>query len=789
MLIQPNADFTGRFLEIVAAARSAAGAVPPAWPLEATVAVNPFLGQAGEDLAAAASRLGRAGGVPVTMPRSWYREKVEKGEIATPDLASALLAAGSDVGPDELRSLLDREVKSPRGIPTVAMLAAEVSGIDWPEIIADRVGLWAAGFFDRGQAAWPARSGRGAYGDWRVFGSHDLTPEIQGLSGYARLVANAPDQAWSAIARAAEQLGLGPEAAPGYFHALLLDLGGWAQVARWLLWQAELSGDGDDTLTDLLAVRILWEEALFLQYEAAIRPAWVAACADHAMPLEPTGGQRIDAILQLAAEHAAQRGLLANLSSPIRPVGVLARPDLQAVFCIDVRSEVFRRALEAEAPGIETIGFAGFFGLPILHRVFGSSEEAAHLPVLLQPAVRTEPASDAASEATMRVAARAVRAWGRFRQAAVSSFAFVEAAGPLYAGKLIRDSLRFGHVGTSPEPAPVFVDLSMAARITAARHVLRAMSLTAGFAPVVVLVGHGASTANNPQASALHCGACGGQTGAVSARAIAGLLNQKEIREGLAVEGIDIPSDTRFVGALHDTTLDEVTLFDLRGAELPAARAWLERAGRTARMERAASLPGAGDGTGIAVRARDWAQTRPEWGLAGCSAFIAAPRHRTSGRNLGGRTFLHSYDWRADSGFKTLELILTAPVVVASWISLQYYGSVVAPEAFGSGNKLLHNVVGGFGVIEGNGGRLRVGLARQSVHDGAELRHDPLRLSVLVEAPAKAITAILDRHPGVRELFDNGWLHLFAMEEPENIFRRGRDGVWVPAGAVASFEE
>ena len=112
-----------------------------------------------------------------------------------------------------------------------------------------------------------------------------------------------------------------------------------------------------------------------------------------------------------------------------------------------------------------------------------------------------------------------------------------------------------------------------------------------------------------------------------------------------------------------------------------------------------------------------------------------------------------------------LELILTAPVVVASWISLQYYGSTVAPEVFGAGNKLLHNVTGGIGVVEGNGGVLRAGLPWQSVHDGERYVHEPLRLSVCIEAPQEAMTDILRRHEGVKALFDNRWLHLFALDD------------------------
>ena len=211
------------------------------------------------------------------------------------------------------------------------------------------------------------------------------------------------------------------------------------------------------------------------------------------------------------------------------------------------------------------------------------------------------------------------------------------------------------------------------------------------------------------------------------------------------------------------------------------ARYWLAQAGALARAERRLRLPGAASAAAVARRGRDWAQTRPEWGLAGCRAFIAAPRSATAGRDLGGRAFLHDYDWRADEGFRVLELILTAPVVVASWISLQYYGSVVAPEAFGGGNKLLHNVTGGVGVVEGNGGPLRPGLPWQSVHDGEGLAHEPLRLTVLVAAPRQAIGEILDRHPSVRALFAQGWLHLLALDAAAQAWRYGRDSGWRPA--------
>jgi len=247
-----------------------------------------------------------------------------------------------------------------------------------------------------------------------------------------------------------------------------------------------------------------------------------------------------------------------------------------------------------------------------------------------------------------------------------------------------------------------------------------------------------------------------------------------------------------FFGGLHDTTTDEVRLFDgdcpspSHRTEMGRVAKLLVEAGRMARSERALRLPGATGPASIAQRSRTWSETRPEWGLAGCSAFIAAPRHRTRGRNLQGRAFLHDYDWTQDRTFSVLELILTAPVVVASWISLQYYGSTVAPSLFGSGNKLLHNVVGGIGVVEGSGGNLRAGLPWQSVHDGTDVVHEPLRLTVCVEAPRSAISDILARHDGVRALFDNGWLHLFALDECGQMSWRYDGGLQWSACAAGS---
>ncbi|RED17994.1 YbcC family protein [Pontivivens insulae] len=763
---------------LMSAATTAANAIPPAWPLAATVAVNPWLGQSAESFPTAAARMRRVGGFSSTPTRDWFAQAHAAGKITDADVGAAAAAAG--LSPQQMFEALQTPRSDGDGLPLVTELAAAESKIDWPAVVIERIGMWAASWFDHGQALWPTARGRSAYDAWRRYAMRDLTPEILGLSGFTDFVTNQPEEAEAALAKAVETLGLTEAALETAFHTVLHALGGWGQAARWQLWQAELQGGADTVATDLLTIRLVWEAALLEHYRDQIGADWADAAEAHAQPVEPAVDDRIDAAWQDAADRAHQRGVAEKLTGG-RSSSQDTRAKVQAAFCIDVRSEVFRRAFESLDPAIDTIGFAGFFGVPLTHRAQGSIAPDPHLPVLLNAGMTSEATVNDELEQATRISARAKRALGRFRMAAVSSFAWVEAAGPLYLKKLVADALGHEHGPKEAAATPQLLDVSIDNRIALAAGALKGMSLTDDFAPVVLLVGHGAHVTNNPMASALQCGACGGQNGEANARVLAGVLNTPEVRAGLVEQGITIPDDTLFIGALHDTTADEVRLFDVpASADLKLVRKWLKEAGALARAERAQLIPGA-DGTTLKQRAHDWAEVRPEWGLAGCAAFVAAPRHRTADADLGGRSFLHSYDWKKDEGFGVLELILTAPVVVASWISLQYYGSTVAPDTFGAGNKLLHNVVGGFGVLEGNGGAPRTGLALQSVHDGEVFRHDPLRLSVIVEAPADAITDILAKHQGVRDLFDNGWLHLLRLDESGRVADRYVGGLnWEP---------
>jgi uncharacterized protein YbcC (UPF0753/DUF2309 family) len=810
--------------------------IAPLWPLKNFVAVNPFHGFSGQSFHATCATLHRVARIRMLMPRGFYRDAVRAGEIGDGELRAAL----AEVPPHwraprsvaELHAALERPAppaaKHPAVVATVAEVLDELASgdrlVSRTAFMTDEISRWCAAYFDEGQSVWrlPSR-GLAPYAAWRASMRHDRNPEAMGIRDFRAIVADLPDDPVAAIGEVVHRIGVPERAHEDYLHQALLDIGGWAAYARYIVWNAELDGRADETLVQLLAIRVVWGYTLFRQRsDAPFKAAWRRAMEDAALqPLDEQLGDDpelcTDMILQEAYEAACQRRLVALLSA--QPAPSPGQPALQAAFCIDVRSEIFRRALEAVRPDAETFGFAGFFGLPIEYVPVGHVDGRSHCPVLLKPAFTVCEAVHGASEQQdagilrLRLLRRRVgKAWKSFKLSAISSFIYVESAGLLFAGKILSDSLALTRTVKDPDTDGMDADVirklgprlapgtaggratgfAPAARLAMAEAILRAMSMTVRFARLVMLTGHGSTTVNNPHASSLDCGACGGNTGEANARVAAAILNDAAVRAQLRMKGIDIPDATWFLGCLHDTTTDEIRIFDedqtpaSHAADLRRLRGELERATSLAQAERAPrlGLTGTDDLAGrFRARSRDWAQTRPEWGLAGNAAFIAAPRTRTRGIDLGGRAFLHDYDWRQDRDFSTLELIMTAPMVVAAWINLQYYASTVNNRAFGCGNKVLHNVVGTIGVLEGNAGDLKVGLPWQSVHDGTRAMHDPVRLNVFLAAPQDAIDRVIARHDLVRQLVDGRWLHLFILDESPAAIRRhvGRDR-WEPCG-------
>ena len=814
---------------------TACNRIAPLWPLKHFVAVNPFLGFTGQSFEATCATMRRVARTDMLMPRDYHRCALAADALTDRDLTAALAAAPSHWKlPDSaaaLRKAAERDA-GPLARPdaTVATVAEVLDSLASGDrhasrtlFMIDEISKWCAAYFDDAQSVWrlPTR-GQGLYAAWRESMRHDRNPEIMGVRGFRDAVAAMPDNAMEAIVSVVEALGIPDRAVEDYLHRALFDIGGWAAYARYLVWNSDLNGKRDDTLVELLAVRVVWGYALFLELrDPAFLDAWKKAMQAAERPqrdqnLGDDPELAIDLLLQLACEHAYQRELLENFSrgTAIRAGKHAAeRPAVQAAFCIDVRSEVYRRALEAVCPQAETVGFAGFFGFPIEYVPVGNETGGPQCPVLLKPAfvVCEGVAGASLPEATRilelrRLRRRTAKAWKSFKVSAISSFTFVETAGIAYAAKILGDSLgltrtvkdphvdgidaakinRLGPTITSRDVGGRQTGFDDAQKLDMAEAVLRAMSMTTNFARLVMLVGHGSTTVNNPHGSGLDCGACGGHTGEANARVAAAILNDHDVRVGLVDRGIAIPEDTWFLGCLHDTTTDDIALFGRDAvpvshtADIEKLLAWLEQASSLARRERASGLrlaDAANTDAAIKARSRDWSQVRPEWGLAGNAAFIAGPRSLTRHADFQGRAFLHSYDWASDKDFGVLKLIMTAPMVVASWINLQYYGSTVNNPVFGAGNKVLHNVTSAIGVLEGNSGDLRVGLPWQSVHDGEKFVHQPLRLNVIIAAPCEAMNTVIAENAGVRDLVDNHWLYLFALADDGRITHRYAGGL------------
>ena len=339
---------------------------------------------------------------------------------------------------------------------------------------------------------------------------------------------------------------------------------------------------------------------------------------------------------------------------------------------------------------------------------------------------------------------------------------------------------RLGRIGFSLDEQTRFVTQA-----------LKSIGLTDEFSRFILLTGHGSRSENNPYESALDCGACGGSHGLVSARVLAQMANKPEVRRRLRAKGIDIPDDAWFVPALHNTTTDEISLHDL--ALLPPShliyldrlRSGLSAASRLCAQERVPKLTAPGQAVDPAAASRlarrnamDWSQVRPEWGLSGNAYFVIGRRSLTQSKGLDGRAFLHSYDYRVDSRRRLLENILTGPLVVGQWINMEHYFSTVDNERFGSGSKVYHNVAGRFGVMTGNLSDLRTGLPAQTVLDGGQPYHQPMRLITVIEAPFEHAVKAVEGVVAVKRLVRNGWIRLLIIDPETSTVCLYEDGEW-----------
>ncbi len=495
-------------------------------------------------------------------------------------------------------------------------------------------------------------------------------------------------------------------------------------------------------------------------------------------------------------------------------------PRFQIVACLDEREESFRRHIEEVAPDAQTFGAAGFFAVPMYYRGVADANFVPLCPIVMQPKHWVCESVDAATERKMARVGRRRRWLGSFsHQFHVGSRSFavgallsagvgVLASGPLIArvlfprlaGRIRRAAgrvvelppdtrLKLERKDGTPGPAPDQLGFSVDEMTAMAVRLLEDIGLLCGFSRLVFVTGHGSNSLNNPHKSAYDCGACGGSPGAPNGRALAQILNDPRIRDGLAAKGVAVPRYTWFVGGFHNTCNDSVELFDTdrvpdtHRAEFEAAKRDLdaacdrnahERCRRFMSAPLTLSFPAARQH--VEARSEDLAQTRPELGHATNALCFVGRRRWTRGLFFDRRMFLTSYDPTQDTAdAAVLARTLGAVFPVCGGINLEYYFSHVDSPGYGCGTKLPHNVTSLLGVMDGAASDLRTGLPWQMVEI-----HEPVRLLIVCETTAEAMTGIMDRTPVVGNMARKGWVQLAVMDPQTAAIQVFHGGRFVP---------
>ncbi|MCA9127382.1 MAG: DUF2309 domain-containing protein [Planctomycetales bacterium] len=804
----------------------------PVWPLADYVAVHPYLGWLDHKFDNAHAVLRAVSDCELLPKLEDFSSQFQAGKFTTQhiqvaveellapavdatqfvrELALKLTAVHKQPGSDVEDSDNDLDVRS--HICPASTLVDELLGTEWTETIHHEVGRFCTSYYDEGQATCvnPFQS-LPLFAAWKAMASIDRNLDILGLNEFCKFVSSLPTEPHAAISYCLKELAVPQRLWKEFLLSQILALPGWFAWTRYKT-EANMRQDNpQDDFAELLAVRMAFDLGLCRALKIPI--VWDAFEArlselndqEYIPVQDPKVVERH--ILLRASEVAFCNEVLSELGKPIGAVGsqyLNERKLAQLIFCIDVRSERIRRHFESVSGAVETFGFAGFFGVPMAYRRLGAKTCSNQLPVLLTPKFKVQEGlpgeKSAAIESEVGALKQATRLsrklWKQFQSTAFSCFAFVESMGWLYGWKLARQSLGF-HAGCQPhldgatdsqyaQLGPTLAGLEeqgfgLSEQTKMAESILKNLGLTGSFARLVVFCGHASKTSNNPLAASLDCGACGGHSGEANARFAAMLLNQPAVRMELQQRGIEIPEDTHFLAAVHNTTTDAVEFFDVAAVpeghqqDLVNLRDIAGEASYRNRCERALTFA---DATphGLSSRSVDWSEVRPEWGLAGNAAFIVAPRQVTQAANLAGRAFLHSYDCQQDPDGSVLELIMTAPMVVAHWINMQYFASSVDPQHFSSGSKTIHNVAGQFGIVAGNGGDLCIGLPLESLHNGVSRTHQPLRLLAIIAAPRTRIEQAIEKHHLLQHIFKNQWMHLVAIDDGRQ-YRLQTDLTW-----------
>lgn len=472
----------------------------------------------------------------------------------------------------------------------------------------------------------------------------------------------------------------------------------------------------------------------------------------------------------------------------------------QAIFCIDERECSIRRHIEAVDSNCETFGAPGFFGVEFYFQQQGSKfyDKLCPAPVTPKYLIKEFEAKTVKKDEPLYTKHTHGFLTGFALSISFGFWAFVQTILNLFKPKMSPAiSNAYGHMDTrsfltieNKNPDDIENGLQvgytldeMAAR---AEGFLRGIGLIKNFAPIVYIVAHGSSSANNPHHGAHDCGACSGRPGATNARVQAFILNHERVREILQSKGIVIPGTTQFVGSMHDTAADVIGYYDdeVLNAENTKGHLINKQNFETAlnlnakeRSRRFASINTKQELEQVRKAIHDRSvslfEPRPELGHGTNTLAIIGRRQTTKGLFLDRRAFLNSYDYATDPDGAILTAVMRPIGLVCGGINLEYYFSRVDNIKMGAGTKLPHNVMGLFGVANSSDGDLRPGLPWQMIEV-----HDPVRLLVIVEHKPEIVLKAIQSSPEVFEWYKNEWVHIVALNPEEQQFYYFKNGAF-----------
>lgn len=785
--------------------------IPTYWPLQSFIAVNPISGLTQNTFDECISGLNQSIKINGTLSLEYYHQAYANGEIVLNSLGTAIkeFLQDRDILNDynhdillellinsQTQLLLEQEINNDVNHKSILISNQIEKKPNYLESkkVEIQIARFLADFFDLGQAKWsmPIKTNN-LYESWLEYssvGNKYLRSAIKEISSMDNL---------KTIQYLLSRLQITNNFLEQYFVEIAFRIIGWCGLIKWL----EERPDNPyiskiAQINDVLAIWLILEYALHLEHGCKFNQNLEKS--NNVLQIKvlkqklANSNDLYNALTSINLKMIWQRALeieyksdilnkikIANLKLDTSP-NESNKTKSQMIFCIDTRSEGIRRKLEY-IDNYQTFGFAGFFGIGFKMQDERTKICSLQCPAIVKPEVTLINKSNNAQKPDLLTNLKngLYRSLNKVKSTFFAPLVLFDIVGiyfsislicktlfPNKINKLFKTDQNIKYSDTSINVFDKTHGFTSSEIAEKANFVLKAIGLINNFAPFVIITGHIAESENNPFQSSLDCGACGGNGGVPNAIAFCQGLNSHEVRKILNEKyAINIPKETFFVSCCHNTTIDQFYYYNLDSMNQSQHNSFItimndiNVACDLLRTERLSSLYGDKD---VNMRKSNWAELIPEMALANNAAFIIAPRKITKDINLDRRTFLHSYEPDLDPDGEILSFIFNAPVIVGHWINSQYYFSTTDKYIYGAGNKAIHNILGGFGVMEGNFSDLKMGLPEQSIFYRDKLMHEPLRLTVFVYAQKKLVEEIINNSPQLKSLFNGRWMHLEILE-------------------------